>query len=310
MARTIPGLQSSTAAAIATLGSRLPMDLRLRGPAFIVGCARSGTSVLRRVLARQADIGAFPGEANELWHPRYYPWTSSDHGASPLWQAPRAFTAASVASWPPGHDRRIRRAFGLYRALRGRPIFLNKSSMINYMVPEILSIFPDARFIHIIRDGRAVAYSYAKKEYGKMCAHEALYRSKGLYTSFDELVLRMADLWKETVQTLRADAVELELSAKGRYTELCYEDFCEEPEQYTRALLDFLGATAPLEDLGEIIESQNHKFQTALAAETLTALERVVSVLNVYSDAPLSAANSVAKALEDRRCGRRDLVRA
>ena len=59
--------------------------------------------------------------------------------------------------------------------------------------------------------------------------------------------------------------------------ELSYEDFCEPPEQHTAAILDFLGASTPLDDLGEAVESQNHKFQHALAPGTLAALGRTVS---------------------------------
>src|SRR5918995_3227120 len=51
--------------------------------------------------------------------------------------------------------------------LWSRPRFVNKNLQNSFRVRLLNSIFPDAKFIHIIRDGRAVAFSILnKKELG------------------------------------------------------------------------------------------------------------------------------------------------
>ena len=47
-----------------------------------------------------------------------------------------------------------------------RPRFVNKNLQNSFRVRLLNLIFPDAKFIHIIRDGRAVAFSISKKADG------------------------------------------------------------------------------------------------------------------------------------------------
>jgi len=47
---------------------------QLNNPFFLVNCGRSGTSFLFSLLALHKDIAAYPEEANELGHPKAYPW--------------------------------------------------------------------------------------------------------------------------------------------------------------------------------------------------------------------------------------------
>ena len=48
--------------------------------------------------------------------------------------------------------------------LWGRPRFVNKNLQNSFRVRLLNLIFPDAKFIHIIRDGRAVAFSLLNKQ--------------------------------------------------------------------------------------------------------------------------------------------------
>jgi len=88
--------------------SRIPLPLTPNRPGFIIGCARSGTSVLRRALGRQSGIVAFPGEANDWWHPNDYPWVEKGSTLPPLWVNPRSFTNGSLSSWPKNHAARLK----------------------------------------------------------------------------------------------------------------------------------------------------------------------------------------------------------
>lgn len=267
--------RASNCRTLAKIGSYLPLLIQPNRPVFVIGCARSGTSVLRRVIGRHPQVAAYPSEANELWHPEYYPWTSSDRSTPPLWHAPARFTEASLTAWPKSHSSRLRRTFGLYQRLSRRPVFVNKSSMINFMLPRVLELFPDARFIHIIRDGRAVAYSHTVKEYAKLSAERDLYRNSGIHMAFDEMLGRMAHFWIETLERIQGSVSALQLAERGRYIECRYEAFCHSPAATTDNIFAFLDLTgAP--PLGEAIRNQNDKYRQALNAE---AQARLTSIL-------------------------------
>jgi hypothetical protein len=177
-----------------------------------------------------------------------------------------------VEGWPGDHGPRIARVFGLYQRLMGRPVLLNKSSMINFMLPEIERLFPAARFIHIVRDGRAVALSYAHKEHRKMRARAAAYARRGLEMDFDALCRRMATMWAETLGEIDTARAAFGWDAQGRYFECRYEDFCLQPIESARETVAFLGLDKAATRVGEAIADKNYKFRHQLPAAQLESL--------------------------------------
>lgn len=110
-------------------------------PVFIIGAPRSGTSVLFSVLRRSTALARWPGEAHEVWeadlHPALRGWDSN------------VATAADASEEVAG---RIRRSFFLVTGPRRR--LLEKSPRNSLRVPFVDSVFPDAVFVHLVRDGR------------------------------------------------------------------------------------------------------------------------------------------------------------
>ncbi len=47
---------------------------RVQDPFFIIGTGRCGTTLLVKILKTHPGLSAFPGEANELWHPKLEPF--------------------------------------------------------------------------------------------------------------------------------------------------------------------------------------------------------------------------------------------
>jgi hypothetical protein len=269
--------------------ARFPFASTTRQPVFIIGCARSGTSVLKRALGRHPEIDAYPSEANELWHPTSYPWSTSAARTSPLWHDPEAFIADSLAHWPRGHGTYIRRVFAFHQRLVGRPVFLNKSSMINFMLPRVNQLFPDARFIHIVRDGRAVALSYAHKEHAKMVADEALYRRTGLWCERGALVEHMAQFWVSTLAAIDKARSDLSWDADARYHQCRYEDFCDHPQLVLDHILRFLTIAPARLEPGEDVRNMNYKFRQQLAPETLSRINHIMAGTLTRLDYPLDA---------------------
>ncbi|MBL1217673.1 MAG: sulfotransferase [Planctomycetes bacterium] len=123
---------------------------RVDRPIFILGSPRSGTSVFSRLFGQHPQLANW-SEGHCLFDPMYFSrttehrWTDED------------------ASWI--GSRRLRANVGYftkYMRFRQRlPIcrFTNKLPRNTLRVPYLLKAFPDAQFVHIIRDGRAVVRS-------------------------------------------------------------------------------------------------------------------------------------------------------
>ena len=114
---------------------------RLDRPVFVIGAPRSGTSLLYSVLRSAPAFAHWPGEAHEIWEADYHPalrdWSSN------------ALTAADLE---PRAAERIRRAFFLVAGSRRR--LIDKTPRNALRVSFVDALFPDARYVHLVRDGR------------------------------------------------------------------------------------------------------------------------------------------------------------
>jgi LPS sulfotransferase NodH len=217
------------------------MKDRVRNPVLIVGCGRSGTTLLRELLGAHRSIAAYPSEANELWHPSTYPWHRATVDVPPIWTNPRQFTDVSLAARPPEHALRLQAHFGAFQALAGRPVLLHKSVMLNFMLPYLLEVFPAARFVHLVRDGRAVALSYATFQRKRATEARARYVRAGFDWPFDALLVQFARYWALTMEELNRQQAARGLAGSGRWLEVRYETLCSEPAAVLATTAEFIG---------------------------------------------------------------------
>lgn len=115
--------------------------------AFIIGSSRSGTTILENILNCHPEIAA--------WYEPYY-----------LWE--RYFSAVEDDVWQEEHLRTrrkeaIRREFGLFALKSQKMIVIDKLPTHVFNVRIIHKIFPHAKWIHIVRDGRDVTLSIKKE---------------------------------------------------------------------------------------------------------------------------------------------------
>ncbi|MDH3511417.1 MAG: sulfotransferase [Gammaproteobacteria bacterium] len=124
-------------------------------PLVIIGAGRSGTNALRDALVRLDDFGTWPcDEINPIWR----------HGNIdyPDDEIPPQNATPSVRRYIRGAFRRIWRQ-------QGRPNFVVEKTCANALrVPFVDTVLPEARFIHIVRNGFDVVASAEKRWRGDL----------------------------------------------------------------------------------------------------------------------------------------------
>ncbi len=225
---------------------------RVKHPCFIIGTGRCGTTLLVKILKSHPGIAGYPGEANELWHPKLEPFETTSLDMPPIEVDPKRFTEVSIANWPPKHGEKIRDVFTGFRLITGTSkVFFAKSAMISFMLPKILEVFPDARFMHIYRFGPSVLESYFKKNFGKY--------SRYVFTEKDYRA-HCAQYWNACISEIEQRKKDLSVGTKGQFLEFSYESLCENPRTVLDGIAKFLGVASDgfRFDISRI-SSQNYK---------------------------------------------------
>jgi omega-hydroxy-beta-dihydromenaquinone-9 sulfotransferase len=159
--------------------------------------------------------------------------------------------------------------------LWGRSRFVNKNLQNSFRVRLLNSIFPDAKFIHIIRDGRAVAFSLLnKKELGAtspilLVGFKDILGDK--YQPERSELYNYGLAWAEYVRKAR----EASASAQSRYYEVRYENLVTEPYNELRNIVDFceLDWYNKFEEKIPITQNMNEKWKQKASKEQRTDLE-------------------------------------
>jgi hypothetical protein len=260
---------------------------KLKRPVFIIGSGRSGTTMLNDLLNTHQSIVSYPTEANELWHPALYPYHENNVKISPIWIDPAAFTNKSVSLWPKKWIIKIRSIFSIYQLLSGKPVFLNKTVMINFMLDEVLRGFPDAKFIYMVRNGWSVALSYQKKESEKY-RHPRYMPFQDIVNSEEKIRLAHAKYWNETIKIIDKNKL---LFKKDNFYELKYEKLVVSPYEEIKKLLEFIdlpmGNTKEFISQLKEIENRNYKAKQHLNEMEKNELRNVMKeglLLSGYTD--------------------------
>ncbi len=115
-------------------------------PVIVIGAARSGTKLLRDLLAESPEAKAVPFDVN-------YVWRTGNEGVP--------HDALEPAQLTPKARARIRRTLPKIAGLSpdGDGVMVEKTVSNTLRVPFVDAVYPEARFVHLVRDGRAVAES-------------------------------------------------------------------------------------------------------------------------------------------------------
>lgn len=203
---------------------------------FFVGCGRSGTTLLRAIFDSHPELAVTHESdfipalgANRRRYERAGGfdadrfvedlWVAASRRLS-MWGLSRDQVATAVAAAEPtSYADAVRSLFAAYAASQGKPRYADKTPRYVRHMPALARMFPEARFVHIIRDGRDVALSMLEVAFGPASIDDA------------------ARFWRRQVQRGRQDGARL---GGGRYVEVRYEELVAETEPQIRRICSFL----------------------------------------------------------------------
>jgi len=193
------------------------MDSVLEQPVFLVGAERSGTTVLRLMLDHHPDItwrnefeyavDLIPDEAGWPSLETYYAWLDSHR----IFQASQ-LTIDSSLSYP----ELIKSFLAQHQNRTGKSIV---GATVHRHFDRLLKIWPKARFIHILRDGRDVARSNIGMGW-----------AGNVWTGVSRWV-EAEHLWSQMKAEIPSNC----------YVEVTYEALIQNPAQELTRICDFLG---------------------------------------------------------------------
>jgi len=126
---------------------RFPAPKKIKKPVFIIGTGRSGTTILGIVLSMHRDV-AFLNEPKALWHSAY---EGEDLIGSYSLKGARYRLDASDANLDV--KRCMHRLFGWYLTVAGAHRIVDKYPELIFRIPFVRAIFPDAKFLFLVRNG-------------------------------------------------------------------------------------------------------------------------------------------------------------
>jgi Sulfotransferase family len=194
---------------------------------FIVGSARSGTTLLRMMLNAHPEV-AVPPESRfvvELYssdevHLDDFLSRLENHRRWISWDTPIEDVRAQLAGMTTvSYREAIEAAFMAFAQNRNKKRYGDKTPRYIEHLPLLARLWPEARFVHLVRDGREVALSYADVPFGP------------------NTVAKAAALWSQRVALGMKQGRPL---GPERYLEMRYERLLENPREEIEGLCTFL----------------------------------------------------------------------
>ncbi|MDQ2910306.1 MAG: sulfotransferase [Actinomycetota bacterium] len=211
---------------------------------FLVGCPRSGTTLLHRLTDAHPQLAVIH---ETLWIPRLFesrkgvtpdgmvtpeliPHLLADRRFPHLGIEPYELEQLLRSNGRPSYASFVTAILDLYGRKRDKPLVGDKSPSYVRSIPTLHALWPAAKFVHLIRDGRDVALSaVAWKKADKIFRHFRRWSADPWTTA--------AFWWERSVRLGREAGAKL---PRGLYYEVSYEALVTDPESECRELCSFL----------------------------------------------------------------------
>lgn len=269
---------------------------------FVLGTGRCGSSLLQEVLARHPHaaflsnvddrVGTLGRHNRRLYAAVPPTWTRKgrvrfapsegyrllDRNVSPmLSRSVRDLTASDVTPWL---RRRLARVFTDRFTAQGGQVFLHKFT--GWPRAALLKeVFPAARFVHVVRDGRAVANSLLQMAWWRGYGGPPCWRLgplppeyQGLWEIHDRSFVVLAGLYWRILMEAHETAQRAIVNRDDVWMTVRYEDLIAEPNDVLASTLAWLGLEPHPAFAGQIAA---HPFRSSRA----TAFHSDLSVRQV-----------------------------
>ena len=197
-------------------------------PIFIVGCPRSGTTLLKNLLSSHPNL-TFPNESHfipKLY--RAYGNPKDSRSAIKLARTILSLDHVRLRELPlqpssfadcRSYREIISRVYQAWSKKKGKIRWGDKTPQYVAEIPTLLEIFPSCKIIHIYRDGRDVALSWLNQKFGP------------------ENIFTAASRWKYFVNAGRRAGASL---SSQSYLEISYEALLASTEETMRRVCAFV----------------------------------------------------------------------
>lgn len=199
----------------------------------VVGCPRSGTSLLAVMLDSHPDVAVPPETSfigtvaalqgpSEALRQAFFDVVTADRIAISNWSdfglEKESLRQRLAAIEPFSVTAGLRAFYALYAESQGKPRYGEKTPSYVFMMPQIAALLPEAHFIHLIRDPGDTALSWRKTWFAP---------------SQDLRVL--GEAWRKHVEAGRRAA-----GLVRRYVEVRFEDLVLNTEHELKRLCEYL----------------------------------------------------------------------
>ena len=256
---------------------------------FILGMPRSGTKLLRDILNRHPEVAIFPVESHFLPYfqsrfpqygdisqrsnfDRFYADVQQTNFMRALSERDIHFPADEWFASLQGNSfgSAIESLFAIYAGRSGSRIAGDKTPAYITEAELLLDLFPNAKFVHIVRDPRDYVLS--------------------LRNAWNQNAIRAAQRWKDSIRNLHA----VMKARHIEYAEIRYEDLVSDPRAAVTRVCDYLGIDfdetmlnfdRPTENIGDakgalgVVSKNFGKWRHSLRAPEVHAIEAIAGVM-------------------------------
>ena len=236
----------------------LKKNNRSFNPVFIIGCGRSGTTILGKTLSQHPEI-KYLNERRDLWHkayPKFDIWKKEINDS---------ILFADKSNITPKKNSILRTLFFKEQVLDNAKILLEKLPANNFRLDFLKNSFPEAKYIYLTRNGLEVSASIEKK-----ILEKKWFVGKKLDLLIEFAKTKNLPFNPKTITDIEKGMLEWRLSmdestlffkslSKKRFVHVSYQDFVENPKNSLCQIFDFLNINSNNKLLSELSKNITRK---------------------------------------------------
>jgi len=258
---------------------------------FLVGCPRSGTTLLQEMLNAHPQIALAPELfyiRHYVLHPeRYEPLTLEEHRlqlakdiVDAHWFPKLGWESEACRKWilnhGISHPKIYRKLLEQYSSQKNSKWIGDKTPNNVLYMSHLTTFFPGAHFIHIVRDPRAVVNSWKQVPWSTGTRTG----DAKIWEKYTQAAFRISPDLKPLIYTVRYE--DLIASPKGELTRICQFlslDYSDEMEKYRQKETSFESQIEPWKSNAKnpVDLKRIYRWKTELNNKEIAAIESIVA---------------------------------